>query len=338
MFSRVSRAVGVAAARTAVVPRVVPQTAAWTRGFAASNIDGNAIAQKVIDDVTAGVAELADKFGRKPGLATVLVGARPDSQRYVAMKNKRAAECGFKSFHMELDADVSEDELMSVVKGLNDDEEVDGILVQLPLPEHINQKRVLLAIDVEKDVDGFHPTNMGILARQGEELRQKREGFDTAKSRNASCTPLGCIELLDQSGIEMSGKHAVVLGRSNIVGLPVALMLLHRSCTVSILHSRTQNIAELCSQADIVIAALGQPEMVRGDWIKEGAVVIDVGINFVDDATRKTGRRLCGDVKYDEAAEKASLITPVPGGVGPMTVAMLMRNTFANWRRLVNKS
>jgi len=206
-----------------------------------------------------------------------------------------------------------------------------GILVQLPLPDHINQKVILEAISVDKDVDGFHPQNVGNLARVGEELRQQRGApFSYKVSTNNACTPLGCIELLDRSGVEMSGANVVVLGRSNIVGLPLAMMLIHRNATLTLCHSRTKNIADKCKGADIIIAAIGQPEFVKGDWIKPGAVVIDVGVNFKDAPERKSGKKMCGDVDYKAAMVNASLITPVPGGVGPMTIAMLMRNTVEN--------
>lgn len=251
------------------------------------------------------------------------------------MKEKASAECGFKSIKEVLDENVPEEELFALVNKLNADPTVDGILVQLPLPEHINQKKILEAISVDKDVDGFHPYNMGGLARLGEELRQRRDGseFSYRVAANNACTPLGCVELLDRSGVDLNGANVAVLGRSNIVGLPVAMMLLHRNSTVTMCHSRTKNLDEVVRAADVVIAAIGMPEFVKGDWIKPGATVIDVGVNFKDAPERKSGKKMCGDVDYAAAFEHAGAITPVPGGVGPMTIAMLMRNTVENAKR-----
>ena len=275
-----------------------------------------------------------------PGLAVVQVGARPDSATYVNMKEKASNECGFRSVKKVLSLDTTEDELHEIVQELNEDDGIDGILVQLPLPDHISQKRILEAISVDKDVDGFHPHNMGNLARIGEELRQRRDGseFSYRVAANNACTPLGCIELLDRSGVDLNGANVVVLGRSNIVGLPVALMLMHRNATVTLCHSRTKDIPSVVRSADVLIAAIGQPEFVKGDWIKEGAVVIDVGVNFKDDPKRKSGKKMCGDVDYAAASERASQITPVPGGVGPMTIAMLMRNTVENTKRRLERT
>lgn len=303
-------------------------------------INGNEISEAVRTEVAEEVAELKTQFGDagQPGLAVVLVGARKDSETYVNMKEKYAKECGFHSVKENLAADTSEDDLFAIVDGLNKDPKVDGILVQLPLPDHINQKRILEAISVDKDVDGFHPYNMGGLARLGEELRQRRDGteFSYRVAPNNACTPLGCIELLDRSGVEMSGANAVVLGRSNIVGLPVSMMLIHRNATVTVCHSRTKDLQKTVSNADIIIAAIGQTEFVKGDWVKPGAVIIDVGVNFKDAIGAKSGKpfkKMCGDVDYDAASYNASMITPVPGGVGPMTIAMLMRNTVENAKR-----
>lgn len=246
------------------------------------------------------------------------------------MKKKTAVACGFESYHSTLPETASEDEILTVVKELNDDPAVDGILVQLPLPDHIDQKKILQGIEVLKDVDGFHPYNIGGLARLGEELRHTGALFKTEETGNAPCTPLGCIELLDRMDVDLTGKHVVVLGRSNIVGLPVAIMAIHRNATVTMCHSRTANIDVMCRSADVLIAAIGKAEMVKKSWVKPGAVVIDVGVNFKDDPSKKSGKKMCGDVDFDEVKEVASMITPVPGGVGPMTVAMLMRNTMTN--------
>ncbi len=223
---------------------------------------------------------------------------------------------GFESFHHELPADTPQSEVLDLVTSLNQDERVHGILVQLPLPAGIDEEAVLSAIDVDKDVDGFHPINLGRLAQKGRE------------PSCVPCTPAGCIELLKHAGAVLSGAQAVVLGRSNIVGMPVALLLVRENATVTICHSRTRDLAGQCRQADVLIAAIGRAEMVRGDWIKPGAFVIDVGINHVDDPTKDKGYRLTGDVAFDEAVEVAGAITPVPGGVGPMTIAMLLSNTL----------
>jgi len=313
---------------------MAPSCMALSTSTASKKIDGKAIAQAVREEVASEVTELKRIHGETagtPGLAVVQVGGRLDSATYVNMKEKVAGECGFLSLKTLLDEKTEEKELLSIVQGLNADSRVDGILVQLPLPDHINQKVILEAISVDKDVDGFHPQNVGNLARVGEELRQQRGApFSYKVSTNNACTPLGCIELLDRSGVEMSGANVVVLGRSNIVGLPLAMMLIHRNATLTLCHSRTKNIADKCKGADIIIAAIGQPEFVKGDWIKPGAVVIDVGVNFKDAPERKSGKKMCGDVDYKAAMVNASLITPVPGGVGPMTIAMLMRNTVEN--------
>lgn len=279
-------------------------------------IDGKAIAAKVRADVAAEVAKMVEAGLQPPGLATVLVGENPASQVYVSMKQKACAELGIQSFGNVLPADISQQELEGVVKKLNADPKVNGILVQLPLPGGLDEERVLNAISIEKDVDGFHPINIGRLAQKGRE------------PLFVPCTPDGCIYLLDQVGVKLDGINAVVLGRSNIVGMPVALLLVRRNATVTICHSRTKNLPDVVRSADVLIAAVGRAEMVRGDWVKPGAVVIDVGTNRIDDPTHPKGSRLVGDVAYHEAKEVASAITPVPGGVGPMTIAMLMRNTM----------
>lgn len=294
--------------------------------MSAQIIDGKEIAATIRREIKAEVEAMKAKYDKTPGLATVLVGERKDSQTYVRMKKKACAEVGITSFGHDLPVDISQAELLKIVQELNANPEVHGILVQLPLPDHIDDEEILGAISLEKDVDGFHPVNIGRLS-----MKRREPLF-------VPCTPKGCIELLDRTGVEIEGKRAVVLGRSNIVGLPVAMLLLHRNATLTICHSRTQNLPAVVRQADILIAAVGRPEMVRGDWIKPGAVVIDVGVNAVDDPTRDKGYRLVGDVAFDEAKEVASAITPVPGGVGPMTIAMLLRNTLDSARRVVGPS
>ncbi len=286
-------------------------------------IDGKAIAATIRAEIAEEVAQMKAAHGVVPGLATVLVGDRKDSQTYVRMKKKACAEVGITSFGYDLPGDASQEEVIQLVRELNANPDIDGILVQLPLPGHIDEEAVLSEIDITKDVDGFHPVNIGRLAMKGR------------KPLFVPCTPRGIIELLDRTGIEIEGKQAVVLGRSNIVGLPVSMLLLHRNATLTICHSRTRNLPEVTRRADILVAAIGRAEMVRGDWIKPGAAVIDVGVNAVDDPTAKKGYRLVGDVNFEEAKEVAGYITPVPGGVGPMTIAMLLKNTLdARKRRL----
>lgn len=279
-------------------------------------IDGKAIAQKVRDEVAAKVAQRTAAGKAQPTLATVLIGERPDSAAYVASKQKACAELGMGSVSHNLPGDASQEQVEALVHQLNTDPQVNGILVQLPMPAHLDEERVLSLISIEKDVDGFSPLNIGRLAQKGRE------------PLFVPCTPYGCIYLLEQVGVKIEGANAVVLGRSNIVGMPAALLLIGRNATVTVCHSRTRDLPAVVRQADIVIAAIGKTEMVRGDWIKPGAAVIDVGINAVADPSRKSGRRLVGDVCFDEAKEVAGWITPVPGGVGPMTIAMLMRNTL----------
>jgi 5,10-methylene-tetrahydrofolate dehydrogenase/methenyl tetrahydrofolate cyclohydrolase len=289
--------------------------------MSAQIIDGKAIAATIRGEIKQEVEAMKAEYGRVPGLATVLVGERKDSQTYVRMKKKACAEVGITSFGHDIPADISQAELLELVQDLNANPDVHGILVQLPLPDHIDEEAILAAVSLEKDVDGFHPINIGRLS-----MKRRDPLF-------SPCTPTGCIELLDRTGVDIEGKRAVVLGRSNIVGLPVAMLLLHRNATLTICHSRTKNLSEVVREADILIAAVGRPEMVRGDWIKPGAVVIDVGVNAVDDPTREKGYRLVGDVAFDEAKDVAAAITPVPGGVGPMTIAMLLRNTLEGARR-----
>lgn len=279
----------------------------------ASLIDGKAIAANVRADVARQVAELKRNHAIQPGLAVVLVGEDPASQVYVRNKGKQTIECGMQSFEHKLPADTSEDDLLALVGDLNRADEVHGILVQMPLPKQINSQRVIDAIDPDKDVDGFHPVNVG-------RLSIGQPGF-------VPCTPAGSMILLRTLDRDLSGLHAVVIGRSNIVGKPMAQLLLDANCTVTIAHSRTKDLPATVREADIVIAAVGRPEMVRGDWIKPGAIVIDVGINRVESGRGDGKTKLVGDVAFDEAAAVASAITPVPGGVGPMTIACLLKNT-----------
>jgi methylenetetrahydrofolate dehydrogenase (NADP+)/methenyltetrahydrofolate cyclohydrolase len=282
-------------------------------------IDGKAAAQAIRDKVAGHVPAFVEKAGRPPGLATVLVGEDPASAVYVRSKNRATAEAGMASFAHNLPATTSEDDLLQLVTNLNADQRVDGILVQLPLPSAINERRVIETVDPAKDVDGFHPVNAGRLA----------SGLPAL----VPCTPFGCLYLLKQELGDLSGLDAVVIGRSNIVGKPMAQLLLAENATVTIAHSRTRDLAATVRRADIVVAAVGRPEMIRGDWLKPGATVIDVGINRLPTDDGKG--RLVGDVAFDQAAEVAGAITPVPGGVGPMTIAMLMRNTLVAAHRRV---
>ncbi len=342
-------------------------------------IDGEAVAATIHGEIKAEVGQLKAEHGVTPGLATVLVGEDPASQAYVRSKQKQCGEVGIRSFGHDLPESASQEEVERVVADLNANPDVHGILVQLPLPKHLDEERVLRAIGLDKDVDGFHPINIGRLAMKGR------------KPLFVPCTPAGCIELLDRYDIPIEGKEAVVLGRSNIVGLPVSMLLLHRNATLTICHSRTQDLPGTCRRADVLIAAVGRPGMVKGDWVKPGAAVIDVGINrvWVDnpadrewtctatgecflahrkDESEKGGRRkmgvyckthdkvylkdqapadtegcemidlyrqyeLVGDVDFDEVKEVAGYLTPVPGGVGPMTIIMLLRNTLTSARR-----
>jgi len=282
----------------------------------AAIIDGAAVAARLRSEIARDVEQMVATHGVRPGLATVLVGDNPASQTYVRMKRKACEEVGIQSFGYELPADASQDEVEGLVRSLNADPAIHGILVQLPLPGHLNEEAILNAISIEKDVDGFHPVNIGRLAMKGRE------------PLFIPCTPHGVMVLLEEAGAKFEGANAVVLGRSNIVGMPAAMLLVHRNATVTICHSRTKDLPEVCRRADILVAAVGRAEMVKGDWIKPGAIVIDVGTNRVDDPTAKRGYRLVGDVAFDEAKEVAGAITPVPGGVGPMTIAMLLKNTL----------
>jgi len=346
-------------------------------------IDGQAIAAQIYKEIQAEVATLKEKHNITPGLATVLVGENPASQSYVRSKQRTCTKCGFYSIGEHLPEDASQEDVEGLVQRLNADPSIHGILVQLPLPRHLDEEKVLAAVSLKKDVDGFHPLNIGRLSMKGRE------------PLFVPCTPAGCVELLVRSGVEIEGKEAVILGRSNIVGLPVSMLLLHRNATITICHSRTRDLAATCRRADILIAAVGRPEMVKADWVKPGAAVIDVGINRVwvehpadkewtcaatgetfiahrADESEKGGRRkigvycvprdkvrqsakaylkeqapagdcemislfrkykLVGDVDFDSVNEVAGYLTPVPGGVGPMTIAMLMWNTLAGARR-----
>ena len=279
-------------------------------------IDGKATAEGIRGEVKEAIDKRKTEGKSIPGLATVLVGENPASKVYVRNKQKACAEVGIKSYGYDLPGDASQEEVEALVSKLNADPAVNGILVQLPMPKHLDEEKVLVAIDLTKDVDGFHPVNIGRLAQKGRE------------PVFVPCTPAGCMYLLENAGVQIAGANAVVLGRSNIVGMPVALLLVKANATVTIVHSHTKNLPEIVRAADILIAAIGQPEFVKKDWVKPGAYVIDVGINHKDDPTAKRGYRLVGDVAFDEVSEVAAAITPVPGGVGPMTIAMLLKNTL----------
>ncbi len=297
-------------------------------------IDGKAVAADIHAEVRAAAAEFKAQHGYAPGLATVLVGDREDSRSYVKAKRQACAEDGIESFPNELPATATQDEVMALVQKLAADPKVHGILVQLPMPSQINEEAILNAVPITKDVDGFHPVNIGKLG-----MKNREPSF-------APCTPAGVIELLDRIHVKIEGANAVVLGRSNIVGLPVSLLLLGRNATVTVCHSRTKDIAGVIKQADILVAAIGKAKFVKGDWVKPGATVIDVGVNSVPvlnpDGTQaiseKTGKprnKLVGDVDFEAVKEIAAAITPVPGGVGPMTIAMLMKNTLLAAQRSV---
>lgn len=285
--------------------------------MSAQIISGRDISAEIRAELTEQVADL-QKEGIRPGLATVLVGDDPASQMYVGMKNKAAAKMGLHSRQVTLPADTSADELLGVVAGLNADPEISGILVQVPLPDHIDEGNVIEAIHPSKDVDGFHPMNVGRLATDSGDFF-------------APCTPAGVVEMLVRSGHDPSGKHVVVIGRSNLVGRPLASLLLRKGrggdATVTVCHSRTRNLAEVTRSADILVVAMGRPESITGDMVSPGTVVIDVGTHRVDDPGSEKGYRVCGDVLFDEVKEIASAISPSPGGVGPMTITMLLSNT-----------
>lgn len=281
-------------------------------------LDGNLTSRTIKNEIAQKVQEWQSKGIRKPHLAAVLVGENGASMTYVCAKVKACEEVGFDSTLIQRPASCTEDELLAIVHDLNANPDIDGYIIQLPLPAHISDKRVLEAVDPSKDVDGFHPENIGRMAL------------------NLPCflpaTPAGIVTLLERYGIETSGKHCVVLGRSHIVGMPMTLLMQRNAqpgnCTVTVVHSKSKNIDAICREADIIIAAIGQPEFVKADMVKQGAVVVDVGITRVADASKKSGFRLCGDVAFDEVAPKCSFITPVPGGVGPMTIVSLLMNTL----------
>lgn len=275
-------------------------------------IDGKALGVKIRGRIAEEVAEISKKAGRKPGLSVILVGENPASQVYVNMKEKACIEAGFNSSVYRLSQDTTLDELLNLIEELNKNDGVDGILVQLPLPDQIDEKAVLYSIDPKKDVDGFHPFNVGLL--------------NIGEDALFPCTPYGVMKIFEEYGIELTGKNAVVIGRSNIVGKPMASLLLKGNATVTICHSKTKDIASICRSADIIVAAVGIPQFVTADFVKDGAVVIDVGINRVDG-------KLVGDVNYSDVFDKCSYITPVPGGVGPMTIAMLMYNTLKSFKK-----
>lgn len=278
-------------------------------------IKGPEVAASIREEIVAELAGLKEKTGMVPGLAVILLGEDPASKAYVGNKEKTSKQLGFYSEVHRLPAETSQDELLALIDRLNKDDRINGILVQLPLPDHIEEKAVIDAIVVEKDVDGFHPINVGNLMI-GEESY-------------IPCTPHGCLKMLEYINYDLKGKNAVVVGRSNIVGKPVALLLLQQHATVTICHSRTRDLPAVCREADVLVVAVGKPEMITGEMIKPGAVVIDVGINRVDD-------KLVGDVHFDSAQQVASYITPVPGGVGPMTITMLMLNTLESFKRKHN--
>lgn len=284
-------------------------------------IDGGPIAERIRAEIAQQAASFTEKYGYPPGLGVVLVGDDPASQMYVRMKRRACEQVGLTSIPHILPQNATQEEVEATVKALNDDPKVHGILVQLPMPKHIDEERVLNLISLDKDADGIHPMNMGLLALKG------REPLFT------SATPTGCMLILEDIGAQVAGANAVVVGRSNIVGMPIALMLIKANATVTVCHSRTKDLQAYLREADIVIAAAGQPEYIRGEWLKPGAVVIDVGTNKVDDPNTEKGYRYVGDVHLDSAKEVVSAITKVPGGVGPMTITVLLKNTMkAAWR------
>jgi len=290
-----------------------------------SIINGKKIAEEIKSEISNEIKILTDKAGRAPGLAVVLVGEDPASQVYVRMKNKTCEALGIKSIMIKLPGNTSEDELLKEISRLNNNNEIDGILVQLPLPSHINEAKVIETIDPNKDVDGFHPINMGNLV--------------IGKDSFIPCTPYGILELLKRYKIPTKGQHAVIVGRSNIVGKPLANLLLQKTdfanSIVTVVHSAAKDISQFTKEADILIAAMGKPEFITGNMVKNNAVIIDVGVNRILDASLPKGYRLVGDVKFSEVVNKASFITPVPGGVGPMTIAMLMKNTLKSFKKRI---
>lgn len=284
-------------------------------------LDGRATSATIREEVKAGVEQLKAKHDVVPGLATVLVGGNPASQTYVSMKERQCEQAGMRAFGHHLPEDISQEDLTAEIAGLNADPKVHGILVQLPLPDHLDEDETLAAVAPEKDVDGFHPVNIARLTLQGVE------------PTFAPCMPLGCVELLDRYGVEIKGREAVVLGPSNIVGLPTAMLLLHRGATLNICHPHTEDLPAVSKRADILVAAIDEPGMVKGDWVKPGAAVVDVGWSRVKDETAEKGYRVMGNVDFDEVKEVAGYVTPVPGGTGPMTIAMLLQNTLLSAQR-----
>ena len=289
----------------------------------ATILDGRATQDKIWDELRVKISSLKGK-GVCPGLGIVQVGKRKDSDTYIRMKGRACKDLGIHFEHLQHNDDVSKERLIESIRKLNQDDDIHGIIVQLPLPSNLDENEILSNVCKEKDVDGFHPENMGLVS------------LNRLDDCMAPCTPSGCVELLDRYNISLSGKHVVVLGRSNIVGLPMALLALHRNATVSICHSKTENVKEITRRADILVCACGRTEMVKADWIKEGCVIVDVGINAVDDPSKKSGYRLVGDADYNDVLSKVSAITPVPGGVGPMTIGMLLLHTVQACITLTN--
>ena len=274
-------------------------------------LNGKKLSKKILENLKSNIFLLDNK----PGLGLIIVGNRKDSMTYVRMKKKACEKVGIISTIIELPEDINQKNLILEIEKMNNNKTIHGILVQLPLPKYIDENKVLLTIRTDKDVDGFHPINIGNL------VLNKNNPI-------IACTPKGCIKILEENDIEIEGKHAVIIGRSNIVGKPLALLLLNKNATVSICHSKTKNIEEITKQADILVVACGKAQFVKKEWIKKDCIIIDVGINFIDDSTRKSGKKLVGDVDFDDVINKVSAITPVPGGVGPMTIAMLLQNTY----------
>ena len=277
-------------------------------------LDGKFISSQIKNELKNKIDNL-EKKGIKPGLGIILVGNRKDSETYVRMKKKSCNEVGIVNYDIHLNENESEEKIIEEVNKMNNNDNIHGILVQLPLPNHINEKRVIKCVNLEKDVDGFHPYNIGNLA------------LKRLNNLMVPCTPKGCIEILDRYDIPIEGKHVAIVGRSNIVGMPLSLLFLHRNATVTICHSKTENMKNITQTADILVAACGKAKMIKEDYIKEGCVILDVGINSIDDSSRKSGYRLVGDVDYDNVKDKCKAITPVPGGIGPMTISMLLKHT-----------
>lgn len=278
-------------------------------------IDGKKISNEIKNELKIEILKLKEK-NIKPGLGLILVGDRKDSKTYVKMKKKACDEIGIYNLDIILDSNVSQKKIIECVEELNNNKDIHGILIQLPLPSHINKYEVLQKVRLDKDVDGFHPTNIGNLS------------LNRLNNLLVPCTPRGCIELLDRYKIEIKKKHVVIIGRSNIVGMPLALLLLHRDATITICHSHTEDVKSITKKADILIVACGKTKMVKKDWINENCIIIDIGINAIDDNTKKSGYRLVGDVDFEDVINKTKAITPVPGGVGPMTIAMLLKHTI----------